>query len=145
MKLLQKRLLLLLVSLITGLGVLLAVLGADIFVASLGPNFHSEVGVQGTFLIFGLLFAASYICIFIITIGPLYLLLPVERFPGWAWAFVGTLIFGCGIPILNRFFSGPTDPRSSISEAALGCVVGLTASCVLFVLSRRSSLWQTHV
>jgi hypothetical protein len=135
----RKRLVLLLASLITGAVVLITVLGSYIAVASQRSGFHSETGSWGAFLIFGLLFGASYICVFVITAVPLYLLLPVERFPGGAWAFIGTLIFGCGIPISNRFFSGPTDPGSSIVEAALGCVAGLAASSVLFVLSRRSS------
>jgi hypothetical protein len=81
---LRKRLLLLLASLITGAIVLLAILGTYIFVASQLSGLHSEVGDWGAFLIFCLLFGASYICVFVITVGPLYLLLPVERFSGWA-------------------------------------------------------------
>jgi hypothetical protein len=134
-----KHFLFLLISMVAGLSLLLGILGVTIFIASRAPEFSSEVGARGAFLTFGLLFTVSYLCAFVVTVIPLYLLAPVEHFPGWVWAICGMLIFSFGIPVLSRFFSGPTNTRSMLHEAAMGCAAGLASSLVLFVLFRRTS------
>lgn len=120
---------------------LVVVLGIDYFVIPHGPGFAPEMGRFATFLVFGLLFSASYLCVFIACGIPFHWLLRsrIGRAHWRVWSICGCAIFGIGIMVFNRIFSGPTDFGSRIFEFLMGCLAGIAVFSVLRIPHSRRS------
>jgi hypothetical protein len=126
---------------LTGLSILILALATQFFVLPHGPNSAPEMGPLGTFFVFSLLFSVSYVCIFLVAAIPSFLVLyaRIEHIRLWQWLLYGGTLFGFGIPILNRFFSGPTNFGSTMYEAALGSAAGIASFWVVHISCQQNA------
>jgi hypothetical protein len=115
-----------------GLATLNALLLGQFLLMSRQQLANLEMGFLGAFIVFGMLYSGCYLFVLVLVCVPWFYFTrnKASRIRRWLEILLGGLLFMAGIPILSRFFFGPTSTYSMAEEAGLGLIAGFVMFAV---------------